>query len=56
MGTECAPIDWTCAGDRIRGIEAFAFDLDVTPQPSPFTDHAWYLDAPEPRRWLSEAG
>lgn len=54
-GTDCAPIDWTCAGGTVRGIDDFAADLRAKVRQSPFTEHRWYLDAPEPRQWLSEA-
>ncbi len=51
-GTDCAPIDWTCAGGSVRGVEAFAADLGVTVTASPFTEHRPYVDAPEPAAWL----
>lgn len=55
-GTDCASIDWTCAGDSTRDIADVAAELGVEPTPSPFEEHEWYLDAPEPMIWLSAAG
>jgi hypothetical protein len=52
-GTDCDSIDWTCAGGRVRGIDAFAADLGVATTPSPFDEHRRFDDAPEPARWLS---
>lgn len=54
-GTDCGPIDWTCAGGVVRGIDTYAADLGVDPTASPFDEHRWYLDAPEPRAWLDAA-
>lgn len=51
-GTSCESVDWTCAGDVVRGIGAFAADLGVAPTPSPFADHRWYLESPLPVTWL----
>ena len=51
-GTECASIDWTCAGELVRGIDSYAADLDVEPLASPFDEHRWYLDSPLPVSWL----
>lgn len=52
-GTDCATIDWTCAGGTVRAIDEFATDLGVDITPSPFDDHRRFDDAPEPARWLS---
>jgi pimeloyl-ACP methyl ester carboxylesterase len=46
-GADCEPIDWTCDGATLVGIEAYAESLGLDIQPSPFTEHQWYLDAPE---------
>ena len=51
-GTDCASIDWTCAGDTVRGIDAYAADLGIAPTTSPFDDHRWYVDSPVPFSWL----
>lgn len=51
-GTDCLSVDWTCAGDRVRGVDAYAADLGVEPTASPFDDHRWYLDSPKPISWL----
>lgn len=52
-GTDCATVDWTCAGGTVRGIDAFAAELGVSVTPSPFDEHRRFDDAPEPARWLS---
>ncbi|MEO0493174.1 MAG: hypothetical protein AAF081_07150 [Actinomycetota bacterium] len=52
-GTDCVAIDWTCEGDRIVGIDAYAAELGVAITPSLFTEHAWYIDAPDPLAWLT---
>ncbi len=36
------------------GIEAYAESLGLDIQPSPFTEHEWYLDAPEIATWLGD--
>jgi hypothetical protein len=52
-GTDCAAIDWTCDGGTLIGIDAYAGLLGLDVQISPFTDHEWYLDAPEIAAWLA---
>ena len=52
-GADCAAIDWTCDGGTMIGIEAYAASLGLDIQPSPFTEHEWYLDAPEIATWLA---
>ena len=52
-GTDCEAIDWTCLGGDVIGIDAFATNLGLPIQPSPFTAHTWYVDAPELVSWLS---
>lgn len=52
-GTPCEPIDWTCEGGNIVGVEAYAESLGTPAQPSPFKEHAIYSEAPEIARWLS---
>jgi hypothetical protein len=49
---DCAPIDWTCDGGTTIGIVAYAESLGLDVQPSPFTEHEWYVDAPEIGTWL----
>ena len=34
-GTDCATVDWTCAGGTVRGIDVFAADLGVERHPQP---------------------
>jgi dienelactone hydrolase len=52
-GTDCATVDWTCAGGAVRAIDEFAADLGVSVTTSPFDEHRRFDDAPEPARWLS---
>ncbi len=50
-GWQCADGDWTCQGGETIGIEAYAAALGTEALPSPFTDHQWYVDAPETAAW-----
>jgi hypothetical protein len=50
-GWDCAEADWTCEGGHTIGIDAYAEALGTQPQPSPFEDHQWFLDAPELSQW-----
>lgn len=50
-GWSCSDGDWTCEGGVTIGIDAYAEALGVEVQPSPFTEHNWYLDAPELEDW-----
>lgn len=50
-GWQCADGDWTCQGGETIGIEAYAAALGTEAQQSPFTDHQWYVDAPELSAW-----
>jgi len=50
---DCALIDWTCEGGTTVGIEAYAASLGLDIQPSPFTEHEWYVDAPEIGAWIA---
>jgi hypothetical protein len=50
-GWSCADGDWTCEGGETIGIEAYAEALGTEARQSPFTEHEWYLDAPEVRAW-----
>lgn len=50
-GWQCADSDWTCQGGETIGIDAYAAALGAEARPSPFTDHQWYLDAPELSAW-----
>jgi dienelactone hydrolase len=52
-GTACADVDWTCAGATVRGIDAFAADLDATVTPSPHREHRRHDAAPQPAAWLA---
>ena len=46
-GWDCAEVDWTCEGGETIGIAAYAAALGAPIEPSAFTDHQPYLDAPE---------
>jgi len=52
-GTDCATIDWTCAGGTTIDVATYADNLGTTVTPSPFTDHKWYRDAPEITTFLN---
>jgi hypothetical protein len=52
-GADCDDIGWTCAGGTIIGVDAYAAELGVPVQPSPFDDHRWFRDAPELEAWLA---
>lgn len=51
-GVECDALGWTCDGERLLGIEAYAAALGTQILGSPFEDHRWYREAPELDRWL----
>lgn len=51
-GVLCADIGYTCAGDLILGVDAYADELGVDVQASPHTDHTAFQDAPELLEWL----
>jgi pimeloyl-ACP methyl ester carboxylesterase len=53
QGTECDSIDWTCDGDVVRGIDAYAADIGVEVTPSPYEDHRWYVESALPLTWLA---
>ena len=50
-GWDCAEGDWTCEGGTTIGIDAYAAALGTEPLASPYSDHQWYLDAPELTDW-----
>jgi hypothetical protein len=52
-GASCVPIDWTCQGGSLVGIDAYAAALGATIQTSPNTTHDWYRDPPEIAAWLA---
>lgn len=51
-GTSCASIDWTCAGDTVLGINAYAANLGVGITASPHTVHRSNYETPLPFNWL----
>ena len=51
-GTACKPMDWTCQGGSLVGIEAYAATLGTPVLPSPNRTHAPMGEAPEARAWL----
>lgn len=50
-GWSCSEADWTCEGGVTIGIDAYAEALGVEVQPSTFTEHEWYWDAPALQDW-----
>ena len=56
-GTTCDDIGFTCSGDLIIGIDAYAEALDTSVTQSPHEEHEWYRQAPENFEWPdAEAG
>ena len=51
-GANCADLDWTCAGESLLGIIAYAAELGTAAVPSPYAEHKWHRDAPEVSAWL----
>lgn len=51
-GVRCEDIGYTCSGEVILGIDAYATELGVEVQASPHTDHTAFPDAPELLEWL----
>lgn len=51
-GTDCGPIDYTCEGGAVVGIESFAAAAGLDIEPSPFDEHRRFDDAPDPAIWL----
>jgi pimeloyl-ACP methyl ester carboxylesterase len=52
-GASCADLDWTCAGETLLGIDAYAEELGATTVPSPYAEHQWNRAAPEVTLWLN---
>ena len=48
-GTNCADVDFECAGSLIIGIDAMADNLATPVLPSAYEQHRWHRDAPEIR-------
>jgi pimeloyl-ACP methyl ester carboxylesterase len=55
-GVACADIGFTCGGDVLLGIDAYAEALGTTAQASPYDEHRWYRDAPELAEMLGVDG
>ena len=51
-GTACKPMDWTCQGDSLVGIEAYAAAMSTPVLASPNTSHSPMDEPPEIREWL----
>ena len=51
-GAECAPIGWTCEGDLLLGIDAYARELRTPVLASPFSEHTWNRDTLKVDEWL----
>ena len=45
--TDCAAIDWTCAGGTTVDVSTYASRMGTSVTPSPYTEHQWFWDAPE---------
>ena len=54
-GVDCGQIGYTCDGDNLVGIRAYAEALGTEILPSPFREHVWHREAPELDRWLRAA-
>ncbi len=55
-GVRCDDIGFTCGGDELLGIEAYAEALGVPAQASPYDEHRWYREAPELADLLGTGG
>lgn len=55
-GVRCDDIGYTCGGDELLGIDAYAEALGVPAQDSPYDEHRWYRDAPELATLLGTSG
>jgi hypothetical protein len=51
-GAACKPMDWTCQGDTLIGIDAYAAALGTTAQQSPNREHTPIDEPPEIATWL----
>ena len=54
-GVDCGDIGYTCDGDNLVGIHAYAEALGTEILSSPFREHVWHREAPELDRWLPAA-
>lgn len=54
-GAACKPLDWTCQGDSLVGIEAYAASIGTPVLKSPNTSHAPIGEPAEIRTWLGLA-
>lgn len=52
-GRPCDELGWTCASDRLVGIEEYSRRLGVDVTPSVHTEHMVYEDAPQIHEWLA---
>jgi len=52
-GIACESIGYTCGGELLVGIDAFADGLRTEILVSPHVDHVQYQDAPEIGRWFA---
>ena len=51
-GADSAPLDWTCAGGSLVGIDAYAAALGTPVLPSPNRGHQPVADPPQVAAWL----
>ncbi|MFT3851517.1 MAG: hypothetical protein QM733_02045 [Ilumatobacteraceae bacterium] len=54
-GAACKPMDWTCQGDSLVGIEAYAASMGAPVLASTNSSHAPMDEPPEIRTWLGLA-
>ena len=54
-GTSCEPMDWTCQGGSLVGIEAYAAAMSTPVLASTNTSHSPMDEPPEIREWLGLA-
>ena len=50
-GAACDDLGFTCAGERLLGIDAYAEALGSSVTASPHKAHEWYRQAPETTAW-----
>lgn len=55
-GARCDDIGYTCSGDVVLGIDAYAEALGTEAQASPHATHTAFEEAPELLEWLLEPG
>ncbi len=51
-GRSCDDVGYTCRGDELVGIDAYAASMGAEVQASPHAEHVWHREAPEATAWL----